>query len=266
MAPQAHGPDFIGSAVATTVGLVGDFIGSQLCAVPVTLDKWNAASAVQDPPRRAVRRQWYQVRPVAIWTGTWQISSAAFRILHAMTNKRHQDAKGLDLATGSLNLACVNRASGQVTSPALFSSAELLRRVERTLLFVIQFDPVHSQRSGLKCPRMADQQLESSLIVEDRCSTSCGNWLSHSLETAKEANVALVFVAGNAGNRLVGHCTTSTLIARFGRVRISAYGYCPHSRAKWIPGAYARHPQPTCRCVRLQELTEWRGSYPFPVR
>src|SRR6202162_5650184 len=59
---------------------------------------------------------------------------------------------------------------------------------------------------------------------------------------------------------------TNALIARSGRVRISANAVRQHSRANRISGVYVRPLQPTCLCFALQGLPERRGCCPHPAR
>jgi hypothetical protein len=56
------------------------------------------------------------------------------------------------------------------------------------------------------------------------------------------------------------------VIALADRGRIPAKSGGWHLRAQWNAGVYVRNLQPTRRSPRLQGLTEWRGSCPYPAR
>src|SRR5215469_5601274 len=53
-----------------------------------------------------------------------------------------------------------------------------------------------------------------------------------------------------AENRHIPRGTIAFIARIGGRVRISANAVCEDSRVNWISGAYVRHLQPTCLCVR----------------
>src|ERR1700722_19798434 len=89
---SSHIPHFVRLTVTATIGLDADFISLQVRRTPLTGRRRHTARTVQDPSRGAVRGERDQVRSVAIRAETWQISSAAFRALDAMTNTRHEDS------------------------------------------------------------------------------------------------------------------------------------------------------------------------------
>src|SRR5690349_1731206 len=74
-------------------GLAADFVWPQVRRTPLTRRRRHATRTVQDPPCGAVRSEWNQIRSVAVWAGTWQISSTASRTFDAMAKTRHEIEK-----------------------------------------------------------------------------------------------------------------------------------------------------------------------------